>query len=122
MFAVNRRKFLKSLPILGFGFLVSSCATNKVQWEDRVGEYTYDQAVLEMGPPDKEARLENGTRVCEWRTSKGGISGMGTGSSLYMGPYGNYPQAFTASQMPDSYLRLTFSPESKLIDFKKVRR
>ena len=110
---MNRRKFLKSLPILGFGFLVSSCATNKVQWEDRVGEYTYDQAVLEMGPPDKEARLENGTRVCEW---------MGTGSSLYMGPYGNYPQAFTASQMPDSYLRLTFSPENKLIDFKKVRR
>lgn len=119
---MNRRIFLKSLPILGCVFLVSSCVSNKVQWEDRVGEYTYDQAVLEMGPPDKEARLEDGTRVCEWRTSKGGISGMGTGTSLYMGPYGNYPQAFTASQMPDSYLRLTFSPENKLISFKKVRR
>ena len=114
--------FLKVLPILGSSFLLSGCTTNKIRWEERVGSYTYDQSVIEMGPPDKEARLEDGTRVCEWRTARGGISGMGTASGVYTGPYGSYPQTYTVSQMPDFYLQLTFSPENKLVSFKKVRR
>jgi hypothetical protein len=72
--------------------------------------------------------LRTRSQIGEWYTSlrvenvKGRYFRNGYWFKPLYGPYGNYPQAFTASQMPDSYLRLTFSPESKLIDFKKVRR
>lgn len=30
---------------------VNGCATNRINWAERVGYYTHDQAVLELGPP-----------------------------------------------------------------------
>jgi len=49
--------------------LVVGCsATSKVDWNRRVGLYTYDRAILELGPPDKQASLSNGQTVAEWIT------------------------------------------------------
>jgi hypothetical protein len=75
---------MKKITILAFSFalLLTACATNKVDWQSRVGNYSYDQAVLEFGPPDKEATLQNGTRVSEWLTSRGRSNG---GFATYMG-------------------------------------
>jgi hypothetical protein len=57
--------------IMFFALFLTACATNKIDWQSRVGNFTYDQAVLEFGPPDKEATLQDGTRVAEWLTSRG---------------------------------------------------
>ena len=51
--------------------VVTGCATNKVDWSTRIGTYTYDQAVLDMGPPAKEDKLQDGTVVAEWMTQRG---------------------------------------------------
>jgi hypothetical protein len=60
----------KLLPfIFGIAFLLSACATDKTNWQSRIGSYTYDQAVIELGPPDKEAKLTDGTKVAEWLTT-----------------------------------------------------
>ena len=61
-------------------------------WDSRVGTYTYDDAVVEMGPPDREATTGNGQIICEWRTGKGGAHGTGFGMNDYYigGGMGSY--------------------------------
>ena len=43
---------------------IAGCATTKpIDWNSRVGSYTFDQAVTELGPPDKQAALSDGKIV-----------------------------------------------------------
>src|ERR1043166_6792329 len=51
--------------------LLAGCATHRIDWAGRVGNYTMDQAIVEFGPPDKQAKLADGTVVAEWLTSHG---------------------------------------------------
>lgn len=51
--------------------MVTGCATQKINWAGRVGAYTFDQAVVELGPPDKQAKLTDGSVVAEWLTRRG---------------------------------------------------
>ena len=49
------------LLLLFLGIALSACkSTPKIDWNGRVGNYTYDQAVMELGPPDKTATLSDG--------------------------------------------------------------
>src|SRR5260370_41555203 len=51
---------------------LTGCATrHKIDWSARIGNYTFDQAVLEFGPPAKQAKLTDGTLVAEWQTEVG---------------------------------------------------
>jgi hypothetical protein len=62
--------------------VIAGCATTKpIDWNSRVGSYTFDQAVTELGPPDKQAKLSDGRTVAEWITHReGGTSfSVGTG-------------------------------------------
>lgn len=105
------------LLVVGLGLLLLGCATTpKINWDARIGQYTFDQAVLDYGPPDKSAKLTDGTQVCEWLTQRG------------------YPRGGIISTMPahwlhyyelptpDSFLRLTFDPAGKLTAWKKIRK
>ena len=104
--------------ILSFAF--AGCkSTPKVDWNSRIGYYTYDQAVTDMGPPDKFTRLSDGRMVADWiKPSHGGMSfGVGTGfigsgSAVGVG-------TGTSTAFPDKVLRLTFSVDGKLLDYKK---
>src|SRR5258708_32221071 len=58
------RAGLTSLALLALA--LTGCATYKIDWSPRVGNYTYDQAVLELGPPGKYSNLKDGTPVAEW--------------------------------------------------------
>ncbi|MCX7871687.1 MAG: hypothetical protein N2487_00205 [Verrucomicrobiae bacterium] len=100
-----------------FLILVGGCATRpKIDWNARVGNYTFDDAVREMGPPDKSAKLSDGTIVCEWLTSRG----YSRGHYVYFP--GSLPYYWTDPPAPDRFLRLTFSQEGKLIEWKKYAR
>ncbi len=92
------------------------CATHRVDWAARVGHYTYDQAVLELGPPDSQARLADGTTVAEWLLNRG--TTYLYGSPGFWGPY--YAGPVTAQTTPASFLRLTFGPSGQLTAWKKV--
>lgn len=94
--------------------LFTGCQTNKIDWASRVGNYTFDDAVKEMGPPDKTATLTDGTQVCEWLTYRGSDGG----TVITSGFYGLSTSTMTGS--PDSYIRLTFNPEKKLTEAKRV--
>ena len=49
-------------------FVLADCATTKIYPARRVGRYTVDRAVIERGPPDKPAKLSNGSLVVDWLT------------------------------------------------------
>ena len=105
--------------------LLAGCATRKIEWTTRIGHYTMDQAVLEFGPPDKQARLTDGTVVGEWLTRRGyqqvyAVGGYYGGCApWYYGPY--YP-GYVGSSSPDWFLRLTFGPDGELRSAKKFAR
>ena len=50
--------------------LFAGCVTQTVDWQARVGHYTQDQAITDLGPPDKSAKLSDGTVVDEWLTQR----------------------------------------------------
>ena len=103
--------------------LLVGCATApKIDWAGRIGIYTHDQAVLDLGPPDRSATLTNGAVVAEWVTRRGysrSYSAFGYGYWYGCWPY--YP-AYFDTYSPDYFLRLTFDPDGKLKAWKKFAR
>jgi hypothetical protein len=98
---------------------LAGCAS--VDWNARVGHYTYQQAVLDMGPPDREAKLADGTTVGEWLLNRG--TTYVTGGAGAYGPYGPFwGSTATAYTSPNLYVRLTFSPDGQMISWKKIYR
>ena len=105
--------------------LFTGCATRKIDWASRVGSYTFDQAVVESGPPDKQARLEDGTLVAEWLTRRGYTQSYP--AAPYYGYrswdcYGPVFPTYINSYSPDYFLRLTFDPQGRLKAWKTFSR
>jgi hypothetical protein len=95
---------------------VAGCATQRVDWVGRVGHYTYEQAVTDLGPPDKEAKLADGTLVAEWLTNRGYAY-----TYVSPGPYGLfYPGYVNTYTTPSQFLRLTFGSNGQLTAWKKL--
>jgi len=67
-------------------FLVGCQSTPKVNWANRVGHYTCDQAVAELGVPDKTATLSDGRPVAEWVAHRSG----GSAFSFGVGSFGRH--------------------------------
>src|SRR5580765_2190931 len=97
------------------GLLSAGCATTKeVDWASRIGVWTYDQAVLEMGPPAKQSKLSDGRIVAEWITGRAARPSLSFG----VGSAGSHT-AFGVGQSVgggynDRVLRLTFGQDGKL--------
>ena len=113
------------MPLLVLTLFVAGCKTTpKIDWAGRIGNYTYDQAVLDFGPPERYAKLSDGTVVAEWLTRHGHAQtyvSYGYGYGWYHGWY--YPSpVFIDTYSPDYFLRLTFGPDGRLTAWKKVVR
>lgn len=110
----------KILSALLAAFVLAGCASApKIDWATRVGHYTYEQAVLELGPPDKVAKLDNGIVVANWVTRQG-YAYTTVGAPVY----GYYPGSlmvpgYTQGYSPTFYLRLTFGADGQLTEWKK---
>jgi len=107
--------------------LVAGCAT-PINWQARVGVYTYDQAVKDYGPPGKYTKLSDGSTVAEWMTERGEVV-VTPGPYYYYGPVygrgywrgyvGPVGPAYTTSYFPGQYIRLTFGPDARLQAWKE---
>lgn len=95
--------------------LFAGCAT-KIDWNSRVGQYSFDDAINELGVPDRSATLSDGTIVAEWLRSRGGAYG-----TYNRFGYSRF-ETYNINQMPDSYLRLVFGPDRKLVRTEKFAR
>jgi hypothetical protein len=120
----NHARTIRLLPLL-LALALTGCATApKIDWNARVGTYTYDRAITEFGPPDKAAKLSDGATVAEWQERPAQIL---VTPAPYFAPPGYYyyapvPPTYTTTRFPASYLRLTFDPDGKLTQFKKFAR
>ena len=110
----------KSLPaslfiVLIAAWLMPGCASRpKVDWESRVGNYTFDQAVVELGPPDRETTLTDGRKVAEWVVGHSGSSAFSVGVGSYSGPVGVGVSQSVGPGPREKILRLTFGTDGKL--------
>src|SRR5262245_37697187 len=91
----NARRVTAGVIALAFGLLLSGCASPRIDWSSRIGSYTFDNAIVELGPPDKQAKTQDGTLVADWMTQRGyayGFPSYGGGSLFYYGgpPYPVY--------------------------------
>jgi hypothetical protein len=111
-----RRIILSTLVAI----LFAGCATTpKINWQARVGIYTYDQAVMQFGPPDKSAKLADGTTVADWITERGYIYATSDYYPFYTRGFIVPPATYTQNRVPDTLLRLTFGADGKLKAWKK---
>ena len=106
--------------LVAAALIFAGCATHRVNWSARVGTYTYDQAIIDLGPPDRTAKLTTGQTVAEWisRFYYGGTTTVVGG-----GYYSGYPGGISVIQNPPVYrenrLRLTFSTNNILTNWVK---
>ena len=116
------------MRLVGLGVLLvllssvfTGCSsTPKVDWNSRIGNYTYDQAVTDLGPPDKTAKLSDGKTVAEWvKHSHGGGLSFGVGTGFIGGNTAVGTGVGTSTGYSERVLRLTFGPDGKLLEFYK---
>jgi hypothetical protein len=96
--------------------ILAGCATAKIDWSARIGNYTYDQAVTDFGPPNKSSKLSDGSTAVEWMTERSQTSinaePASTPSHPEAGP--NFMPGNPTAYFPGRYLQLTFDADGKL--------
>lgn len=117
-------------PCFRFGLFLAvlitlnpGCAsTPKPDWNQRVGNFTFDDAVHELGPPVNSIKLQDGSTVAEWFLKYASQVSFGFGASSYGGG-GAVGVGHTVTAPPKGhFLRLTFGPDGKLQTWEKFKR
>ncbi len=103
-------------------FLIGSCASGpktnikEIDWRGRLGTYTYEEALAELGEPDVIGESSEGM-IAEWMLRRSpmvsfgfgfGAPGVGLGTSVSPPPSGEY-------------LHLRFDKDGKLAEWSRVR-
>jgi len=100
-------------------FLTGCKTTPAVDWNSRVGVYTFNQAVADMGSPDKQTKLNDGKTVDQWITLHGN-NGVFMGGGLNNNNFGmGAGQTIPPQSYKDHVLELTFGPDGKLVSWAK---
>lgn len=107
-------------------FALAGCAT-PINWQARVGVYTYNQAVMDYGPPFSYTRLSDGSTVVEWLTERGEV--VVTPGPYFYGPayygrgfYGPGWGGYSSTYFPARFLRLQFGADGKLKAWKEFSK
>ncbi len=105
------------VPTLLVVGLLMGCSTASVNWDKRVGVYSWQDALTELGPPARVADLAGGVKAAEWITPRttGLPTAASTHSSLRAASIDASPNY--GNTAPDKVLRLSFTPDGKLIDW-----
>src|SRR5258705_7013129 len=109
---------------------ILGCATHpkvdpKINWNARIGSYTYDQAIAELGPPDLTTGLSGGGQTAQWitRQSPQMSFGAGVGTGAVVRGAGSEIGVGSSVSPPASGedLLLTFGPDGKLKELGRGR-
>ena len=106
---------------------ITGCATRqKERWNQRIGQYTYDEAVKEMGPPERKETTSDGILVAEWilrRVQTYGVPSAGWGMGWgWRGRWGGGWGGTDIHSTPEVALQLHFGPDKRLQTWKEVLR
>ncbi len=117
-------KFPLLAVLLLVAALFAGCkSTPPVDWSSRVGTYTFDQAVTDLGPPDKQAKLTDGQTIAEWITHRSNGGGLSIGTGFFSGGGGSGMGVgvgqSVGSGSKDKTLKLTFGTNNVLAAWSK---
>jgi hypothetical protein len=104
---------------LATAFILGCQTTKPIDWNSRVGTYTFDQAVIQLGPPDKQTTLSDGKLVAQWITHRSGGTSFGLGTGFYTGGVGVGVGQSVGSGYRDKILTLTFGTNNVLAAWSK---
>ena len=107
--------------LLVAGFLTGCASKPKVDWDSRIGNFTYDQAVAELGPPEKSIRTSDAQTVAEWFVKHSPSVSFGFGTGFYSGGSGVSMGQSMGTPPSSLYLRLTFDADGELIRWERIR-
>lgn len=112
-----------ALLTLAIAFVTGCKTTPPVDWQSRVGTYTFDQAVTDLGPPDKQARLSDGQTAAKWITHRSSGTGLSIGTGFLSGGGGGAVgvgmSQSVGSGSSDRTLTLTFGTNNVLTAWSK---
>ncbi|HYG36945.1 MAG TPA: hypothetical protein VEC99_19290 [Clostridia bacterium] len=117
-----------------FIIVSAGCASKpRADWNQRIGHYTYEQAVQELGPLFASTQLQDGTVVSEWFLKYGpqfsfglgtgfigGHTGVGVGQTVNAPPKGHYLRP-TSAPTANSSVGKTSGAESHRTPFPHPR-
>jgi len=115
--------FLSVVLFLVFAFLTGCATAPPVDWNSRVGHFTYAQAVNELGSPNRQVWRSDGKTEFRWfvqTTGNTGVGGMNRTGINYNGmnnDFGTGPNINPG--LVDRYLQLTFDANGVLTDWSK---
>lgn len=121
---------LRCLLFIVLALLVGGCASGTkavikdIDWGSRIGSYTYEEALAELGEPDVIGQSSEG-RIAEWVLERSpnvtfgfGFGGIGYGRHTSTG----VGVGTTVSPPPSGeYLHLRFDNEGKLAEWRRVK-
>ncbi len=100
-------------------FLAGCAGKSAKNWESQVGTLTYDQALLELGPPNHVADLDGGGKVAQWLMQSSRVY---SSPAVVYGPWAPWGAATAVGSVystPNVFLLLTFGPDSKLVSARR---
>lgn len=117
------RRFWPRLLAAVAGLSLTAGCVSGPNWNQRIGKYTYDDALREFGPPDRIAATSDGMTVAEWATNRSAAVAVYGGPSWgwrarYWGPPVYAGVGFT----PEYGIRLTFGVDHRLFAARKYSR
>jgi len=108
----------QTILCLAAALFMAGCSTYQTAWDNRVGVFTYDQAVKELGAPDQQTKLTDGRTEADWISRFRPDVAQPMDSGFY-----NHPASFGPMQsgLPyhESTLRLTFTTNNILSNWSK---
>ena len=107
-----------AILFLAVAFIAGCKTTPTVDWKSRVGTYTYNQALTELGSPEKQSKLSDGKTVAQWITLHGSNGFVG-GPAYANGSYGMGAGQPVLQSYTDHVLELTFGTDGKLVSWAK---
>ncbi len=106
---------------LAAGALWAGCATSqRAEWNTRVGNLTFEQAVTELGPPNKTNSVTDGGLIAQWVTGRTTGSAFNAADEASSSPFPSFHS--TVARLPSHVLALEFGPDHKLVQWAKVSR
>ena len=122
MIRSSRVRSLVVFFVVGF---LAGCASRKIDpnihWTDRIGTYTYQQAVADLGRPDVVGGNADGGQNAEWIAERGPrlSFGFGVGGGSFSRHSGVGVGAGTSISPPRQvdFLRLNFGPDGRLVSW-----
>jgi hypothetical protein len=107
-----------ALVCLGVPFFTGCQTTRSEDWNGRIGKCTLNQAVAELGTPNKETKFSDGKIAAQWITLHGSDDlSMGGGPAHGRQDMGYAPDM--TQNYRDHVLELTFGPDGKLVSVAK---